>query len=185
MNGEYPVIIDGENLGTLSVWKDGLMTVFEADCEDVERLVRLSVFGPDGSEGRLGVMIPENGRLHLRKCFSRSALEAMPGEIACAAETGKAPQPAAEPADEGEEPAQEAEQEAPESECAAEQEPEEEEKTADTIWFPVPEGTLVSLESPSMLAMPWREGVTMGVERLIEGKRYAIISPDEIAIPAE
>ncbi len=189
MNGEYPVIIEGESLGTLSVWKDGLMTIFEAECEDVERLVRLSVFGPDGSEGRLGVMIPENGRLHLRKCFSRSALEALPSEIVCASETGKAPsedsaqkavkKPVRGP--EAPEAAQEAEC-AAEPECSADTEPEE--KTPDTIWFPVPEGTLVSLECPSLLAMPWRDGVTMGEERMIEGKRYAVISPDEIAIPA-
>ena len=183
MNGEYPVIIDGKNQGTLSVWREGLMTVFEADCEDVERLVRLSVFGSDGSEGRLGVMIPENGRLRLRKGFSRSALETMPGEIVCAAETGKAPR--ADAAADGEATEPEEAKHTPEPECAAGPEPETDKRTADTIWFPVPEGTLVSLESPPMLAMPWRDGIMAGEERLIEGKRYAVISPDEIAIPAE
>lgn len=166
MNGEYPIVIDGENVGQLSVRRDGLMTVFEADCRDVERLIRLSVFGQDGSEGRLGVMIPQEGRLFLRKCFSRSALEAMPQEIVCAAETGMPPQ--TETA---------AEDETPAPDCRTEAEAQE-----DTVWFPLPEGALISLESPAKLALPQREGHVSEGERMIEGKRYAVISADEIAI---
>lgn len=155
MNGEYPIVIDGENVGLLSVRRDGLMTVFEADCRDVERLIRLSVFGRDGSEGRLGVMIPQEGRLFLRKCFSRSALEAMPQEIVCAAEAGKPPQ----------------------EDTAAEEKEQE-----DTVWLPLPEGALISLDTPAKLALPRREGSASEGERMIEGKRYAVISADEIAI---
>lgn len=166
MNGEYPIVIDGENVGLLSVRRDGLMTVFEADCRDVERLIRLSVFGRDGSEGRLGVMIPQEGRLFLRKCFSRSALEAMPQEIVCAAEAGKPPQ---------EDTA--AEEKLSAADCGAEEKEQE-----DTVWLPLPEGALISLDTPAKLALPRREGSASEEERMIEGKRYAVISADEIAI---
>ena len=189
MNGEYPVIIDGRNLGTLKVYRDGLMTVFEAECDDVQRLIRLSVFSPEGEEGRLGVMLPENGVLRIRKCFSRAALESMPDEIFCAAESGNpfdGDIPPRQQADEGTECEPEQEQdkkadEQPDETPECETQP----QNQDTVWFPLPEGTLVSVQEPYLVAMPWREGIIPGQERIIQGKRYVIISPGEIAIPAE
>lgn len=230
MDEKYPVIIDGTACGVLCVSQEGLMTVFEAECPEQDRLIRLSVFGADGTEGKLGVMMPENGILHLRKSFSRTSLELFPKEIAAAGESGvslpesagisqkptaAASEDCAEENDDSEDdcpqesqPPEEAcgdsqpeescpgETEEPED-CAEESQPEPDEDCGceseapedlaerDMLWFPVPEGTLVSIDSPSLLAMPWREGIAFGEERVIEGKRYAVISPGEIAIPAE
>lgn len=255
MDEKYPVIIDGTACGVLCVSREGLMTVFEAECPEQDRLIRLSVFGADGTEGKLGVMMPENGILHLKKSFSRTALESFPAEIAAAGETGAqlpesagiidrsssmkredcgdksqssesgdrgdksqspeagdkaekspdaeddCPQESQAPAEDcagGSQPAEEGSGEAePEScqNCAEESQPESGEDCVsespedlaerDMLWFPVPEGTLVSINSPSLLAMPWHEGIALGEERVIEGRRYAVIAPGEIAIPAE
>lgn len=252
MDEKYPVIIDGTACGVLCVSREGLMTVFEAECPEQDRLIRLSVFGADGTEGKLGVMMPENGVLHLRKSFSRTALELFPGEIVAAGETGaQLPESAgiidrssgtkkedagdksqsSESGDKSQSPeagddAEKSsdaeddcpqESQAPAEDCvgdsqSAEDDPGEEESEGcqdcaeeirpepgedceseapedlaerDMLWFPVPEGTLVSINSPSLLAMPWREGIAFGEERVIEGRRYAVIAPGEIAIPAE
>ena len=42
---KYPVYIDGTQCGSLRVYHDGLMTVFDAECRCGERLVRLSIYG--------------------------------------------------------------------------------------------------------------------------------------------
>lgn len=86
MEGTYPILIDGEERGTLTVMKSGLMTVFEAECEDTGGVLRLSVYG--GSEGYLGVMAPVEGVLKLKKSMSRSALKLFPGEIIYAGPAG-------------------------------------------------------------------------------------------------
>ena len=62
MSETYPVLINGEKKGTLTVSREGLTTRFDAKCEDPGTLVRLSVYG-GGKEGYLGVMTPENGVL--------------------------------------------------------------------------------------------------------------------------
>ena len=59
MSETYPVLINGEKKGTLTVSREGLTTRFDAKCEDPGTLVRLSVYG-GGKEGYLGVMTPEN-----------------------------------------------------------------------------------------------------------------------------
>lgn len=95
---EYPIIIDGAEAGRLSVTVDGLFTVFEANAEPREGLVRLSVYG-GGREGYLGVMQPWSGGLYLRRRMSRRECAALPQEIeyagiAFAAEAVRAPSPA-------------------------------------------------------------------------------------------
>ena len=84
LEGSSPIRIGGETTGTVTVTRDGLMTVFSAACRDDGELIRLSVFDAAGNAGYLGVMLPENGRLTLTKRFSRAGMEAFPEEIVCA-----------------------------------------------------------------------------------------------------
>ena len=42
---KYPIYIDGEEKGTLTVTQEGLHLVFLAECEYTPELVRLNVFG--------------------------------------------------------------------------------------------------------------------------------------------
>ena len=88
MSETYPVLINGEKKGTLTVSREGLTTRFDAKCEDPGTLVRLSVYG-GGREGYLGVMTPENGVLTLHRKLTRAALAAFPAEIEFAAEAGR------------------------------------------------------------------------------------------------
>ena len=88
MSETYPVLINGEKKGTLTVSREGLTTRFDAKCEDPGTLVRLSVYG-GGKEGYLGVMTPENGVLTLHRKLTRAALAAFPAEIEFAAEAGR------------------------------------------------------------------------------------------------
>ena len=88
MSETYPVLLCGEKKGTLTVSREGLITRFDAKCEDPGTLVRLSVYG-GGREGYLGVMTPENGVLTLHRKLTRAALAAFPAEIECAAEAGR------------------------------------------------------------------------------------------------
>ena len=85
MSETYPVLINGEKKGALTVSREGLTTRFDAKCEDPGTLVRLSVYG-GGKEGYLGVMTPENGALTLHRRLTRAALAAFPAEIELAAE---------------------------------------------------------------------------------------------------
>lgn len=88
MSETYPVLINGEKKGMLTVSREGLTTRFDAKCEDPGTLVRLSVYG-GGKEGYLGVMTPENGVLTLHRRLTRAALAAFPAEIELAAEAGR------------------------------------------------------------------------------------------------
>ncbi len=85
---EYPLIKNGRRIGWLKQEKKGLMTVFTAEAADDGDFLRISVYG-DGCEGRLGLMVPENGILRLRKSFSRSAMSEFPSNIEFASECGQ------------------------------------------------------------------------------------------------
>lgn len=84
LEGTYPIRMDGETIGTLTIGQDGLMTVFSADCRDDGDLIRLSVFDEMGSSGYLGVMLPDNGRLSLVKRLSRAGLRTFPETVSYA-----------------------------------------------------------------------------------------------------
>lgn len=86
MYGKYPIIIDGKTVGELTVKNRGIMTEFCARCEDSGELIRLSVYGEN--EGYLGVMLPENGELSLKKSFSRLAMRDFPKQILFAGPSG-------------------------------------------------------------------------------------------------
>ena len=86
---EYPLLIDGERSGSLTVSVDGLFTVFEAAAGPQDTLVRISVYG-GGEEGYLGVMQPWSGGLYLRRRFSRGEMRRMTSVIEYAAPAGMA-----------------------------------------------------------------------------------------------
>lgn len=85
LTGNYPILLGGEETGTLTVSRDGLYWVFDAKCAPREELVRLMVFGADGS-GYLGVMEPCGSSLVLTRRLSRSALAGYPTSITHAGE---------------------------------------------------------------------------------------------------
>ena len=84
----YPIIIDGETVGTLTEDRQGARTVFDAECRMQPGVVRLSVYG-GGKEGYLGVLAPEGGKLRLHKALSRSQLREFPAKIETAEPSGR------------------------------------------------------------------------------------------------
>jgi hypothetical protein len=87
MLGEYPVLVNGQETGTLRVSKEGIMTLFEARCRDPGELLRLSVYGEH--EAYLGVMMPDGkGEACLRKRLSRTSLAGFPESIRFAGPAG-------------------------------------------------------------------------------------------------
>lgn len=80
ITGNYPIILDGEAVGELTVTREGLFWSFEAKCELRNEIVRLSVYG-DGKEGYLGIMEPFGDMLKLNRKLSRSALRDFPEKI--------------------------------------------------------------------------------------------------------
>ena len=88
MEGKYPIMIDDALAGTLEVTKKGAMTVFDARCRGTDALLRLSVYGDDG-EGYLGVMVPEDGEMRLRRSMSPLSMKGFPEEIVAAGPAGR------------------------------------------------------------------------------------------------
>jgi len=74
------VYINQESAGTLTVSRDGLYTVLEAEAAGRDGLVRLWAHG-GGKSAYLGVMQPWNGGLWLRRRLSRRELAAFPDPI--------------------------------------------------------------------------------------------------------
>lgn len=87
---EYPLMLEGKRAGTVAVRREGLFTVFEAQCSVQRELLRLSVYG-QGREGYLGIMEPRNGGLFLRRKLSRTQMKCFPERIEYAAPAGLAP----------------------------------------------------------------------------------------------
>lgn len=87
--GSYPIILDGETVGEVTVTREGLFWNFDAKCEIRSEIVRLSVYG-DGLEAYLGIMEPMGDMLRLTKKLSRSALAAFPAKISHAGQKGEA-----------------------------------------------------------------------------------------------
>lgn len=84
---DYPLMIDGNDAGTLSVSEEGLYTCFEARAGEHNGLVRLWVCG-GGECAYLGVMQPWSGGLYLRRRLSRRELKDFPAQIEYAADQG-------------------------------------------------------------------------------------------------
>lgn len=154
----YPVYIEGTPCGSLRVYTEGLMTVFDAECQCGEKLVRLRIFG-GGKSSALGVMQPEKGRLHLVKKFSRSQMQALPQAIEYAAD---------EPIEPAKEPAP----------------PEED----GLLWVSTPQGFLTCFDGrQSLVAIPadmYASGRTRIILRTINGREYAVF-PGKRNLPSK
>ena len=164
MEGSWPVMFGGREIGSLRAHERGAMTVFEAEAADPGGVLRLSVYG-GGREGSLGVMSPSGeGRVALRRSLSRAALRGFPERIEYAAPSGEAA-----PAPEPEKPAPE-----PVSEPEPEPEPED-----GLIWYSSPDGTLSAHDGQRLLvALPADDARVPAwagdVVRYINGRKYVV-----------
>lgn len=82
---KYPIYIDGDKIGELRVYTEGLMTVFDARCDKAKGLVKLYLFGSDG-KAYLGTMQPQGGGLRLVRRLSRAGLKNIPEKLEYAAD---------------------------------------------------------------------------------------------------
>jgi hypothetical protein len=83
LTGEFPVSLNGRNIGSVTIAQEGLLTAFACVCthdgpltNDPNRVFRLAavcgeVYVP------LGVMIPQGGSLRLKKKYSKSGLQSL------------------------------------------------------------------------------------------------------------
>ena len=85
------ILHSGQPIGTLETTADGLYTVFTARCEPVAPRLRLSVFG-ETAHAYLGLMLPEDGALYLRRRLTRLACAKLPSPILYAAEEAAEPE---------------------------------------------------------------------------------------------
>lgn len=187
---KYPLIVGGETTGEVTVCRDGLFTLFEAAlpadklsrskipelAEDTIKPLRLSVYG-GGREGYLGVMIPWQGGLFLRKKLSKAAMRDFPMEIEYAAPSGQIQTGTAA---EGREPVGEAGKATGRSPGTKE---EAGQKTAAPIpdgelsWFKCVDGSLRAFDGKSsIIALPaqLRRNVKGTVVRRIDGRTYML-----------
>ena len=164
MEGSWPVMFGGREIGSLRAHERGAMTVFEAEAADPGGVLRRSVY-VGGREGYLGVMSPSGeGRVALRRSLSRAALRGFPERIEYAAPSGEAA-----PAPEPEKPAPE-----PVSEPEPEPEPED-----GLIWYSSPDGTLSAHDGQRLLvALPADDARVPAwagdVVRYINGRKYVV-----------
>lgn len=75
-----PVILSGTEVGRAEISKKGLYTVIDVDIENIDRILRLYVYG-DGKCEYLGIPYPVGDRLKLSKKLSPSDMLSMPEEI--------------------------------------------------------------------------------------------------------
>lgn len=191
MEGTYPLILDGEETGTLEVTRRGAWTEFCARSAMRPGILRISAYG-EGREGYLGVLAPEGESLTLRCRRSPAQMRDFPPKIAYAGLAGRPitvqetpetqPLPAPEPC--AAEPEQTPEPE-PEPEAQAESEPEPEAETetppdlADLYWYASSDGALVCFDgTDNLIALPLGDGRIPagggGWEKTIEGRTYRV-----------
>ncbi len=81
-----PVYIDGKECGSLKIYADGLMTVFEARCKAAAAgPVRLYLYG-GGKRALLGTVQPKDGGMAIVRRFSRLELQRLPDRVEYAAD---------------------------------------------------------------------------------------------------
>ena len=120
------------------------MTVFEAECDMHSGIVRIYAYAESGS-AYLGVMVPQNGKLTLRKKCSREAMRAFPKNIEYAADAILKKPEKTEPPEENE-----------------------------LLWFHTPEGFLTAFDgAQSLIAIPSALKESP-ITRRINGREYAI-----------
>ena len=72
--GDFDVYIDESAAGTLKILKSGLLTCFECTAKaDTDSVLRLAA-DVGGRYEVIGVMMPEDGALHLKKYFTKNDL---------------------------------------------------------------------------------------------------------------
>lgn len=166
MSDTYPIILSGEEKGTLTVSPRGLTTEFIGRCPDPGRLVRLSVYGNE-TEGYLGVMEPVGGALYLCRRLSRAAMAGFPQKIEYAGESGAAHMPAPPPAE-------------PAVQARGRNTP----RRKDLVWHSAPDGSLyTTVNGKGYRAIPmaaWGLPMERAVERrTIQGVEYAVFALEE------
>lgn len=190
------VYINQEPAGTLTVSRDGLYTVLEAEAAGRDGLVRLWAHG-GGKSAYLGLMQPWNGGLWLRRRLSRRELAAFPDPIEFVSDRerdGEAEQTEQDTKDLhnkvniSDEPATDIREEAAAADENAESAQNTETDYASCpwpapppedglLWYSRSDGTLTAFDGiSSLLALP-AELRTPGagtVERVIEGKKYLV-----------
>ena len=164
---EYPIIIGGEERGTLRVSQEGLYTVFEAELPGVyEGMHRIWLHG-GGRSAYLGLLQPWSGGMYLRKKYSKSAMHSIPQIVERVSdeerEFAEKPAPTAEiePT-----PAQSCPWPAPL--------PEDEQGL---LWLRREDGSMLSHDGiSSLVALPasLRRGTKGAVLRQIEGREYIV-----------
>ena len=165
---QYPITIDGEDAGTLTIEQQGARTVFTAECAMRPELLRISVYG-GGREGYLGVLAPEGGALRLRKELSRSALREFPEEIEQV--PADPPRHAAVPEPEPEL--------VPDPGPAPDPEPPPETDGESLSWYASPDGALVCYDGAhTLIALPMGDERippdVHGENRTVEGREYLV-----------
>ncbi len=81
-----PVYIDGVESGSMKLYKEGLMTVFTAQCGVKQGgIVRLYLYG-GGKCALLGTMRPNGSGMGIVRRFSRTELKKLPENIEYAAD---------------------------------------------------------------------------------------------------
>ncbi len=81
-----PVYIDGKECGSLKIYSDGLMRVFDAKCHAAAQSpLRLYLYG-GGASALLGTLWPNGTGLGIVRRFSRTELRGLPESIEYAAD---------------------------------------------------------------------------------------------------
>ena len=70
---QWQIIHHGEPIGTAEAVREGLYWCVHAVCRQTDEVLRLYFCGQDGTSAPLGVPVPENGMLVLRKKFAASS----------------------------------------------------------------------------------------------------------------
>ena len=71
---KIPMVWDGQECGQATIQKQGLYYVFTGQCRPISDEVTRAILQCDGKTVPLGVLIPEQGTLQLRKKISRSQI---------------------------------------------------------------------------------------------------------------
>ena len=179
MEGVYPIMIDGTLAGKLTVTAQGARTVFSAECRLLPGIIRISVYG-GGKEGYLGVLVPEDGKLTLKKTMSPVQLRDFPAVIDCADRAGLAAQYCEEAVPESAEAEPTPEEAAPQI-VPEPQTPElpADEAEDDLYWYSSPDGALVRFDGErNLIALPAGDPRIPegrgGQRRTVDGREYMV-----------
>lgn len=195
MEGTYPLIIEGELVGKLTVSQRGPQTAFDVSCRMLSGIVRVSVYG-GGQEGYLGVLAPEGDGLSLHKVMSRGAMRDFPQVIDSVEPAGLLARHRADLAQSQREGVSEA-LPSPDTEAAGDVPPEPEAVPAslelpapepppapgpaeqDCYWYASPDGALVCFDgTQNLLALPAGDpripSGAAGERRSVDGRDYLV-----------